>query len=71
MRRSLKAKSVKSLRTNAECPSLLPDQTKIAYKKRLDNKARGVWRLACWIFGLGRESLARRDAQRRRPGRVA
>ena len=30
-----------SLRTDAECPSLSPDQTKIAYKKRLDNKARG------------------------------
>ena len=35
MRGSLKTKSMISLRTDAECPSLSPDQTKVAYKKRL------------------------------------
>ena len=46
-----------SLRTDAECPSLSPDQTKIAYKKRLDSKARGVWRLAVLDLRTGQESL--------------
>lgn len=57
MRGSLKAKSMMSLRTNAECPSLSPDQTKIAYKKRLGNKALGVWRLAVLDLRTGQESL--------------
>jgi hypothetical protein len=57
MRGSLKGKSMSSLRTNAECPSLSPDQTKIAYKKRLDSKARGVWRLAVLDLRTGQESL--------------
>jgi Tol biopolymer transport system component len=57
MRGSLKSKSLVSLSTDAECPSLSPDQTKIAYKKRLDNKARGVWRLAVRDLRTGQESL--------------
>ena len=57
MRGSLKGKSMISLRTDAECPSLSPDQTKIAYKKRLDSKARGVWRLAVLDLRTGKESL--------------
>ena len=36
MRGSIKEKSMVSLRTDAECPSLSPDQTRIAYKKRLE-----------------------------------
>jgi hypothetical protein len=57
MRGSLKGKSMNSLRTDAECPSLSPNQTKIAYKKRLDSKARGVWRLAVLDLRTGQESL--------------
>jgi hypothetical protein len=57
MRGSLKSKSMISLGTNAECPSLSPDQTKIAYKKRLDNKVRGAWRLAVRDLHTGQESL--------------
>ena len=57
MRGSIKEKSMVSLRTDAECPSLSPDQTKIAYKKRLDSKARGVWRLAVLDLRTGQESL--------------
>jgi hypothetical protein len=57
MRGSLKGKSMNSLRTDAECPSLSPDQTKIAYKKRLESKARGVWRLAVLDLRTGQESL--------------
>ena len=57
MRGSLRAKSMVSLRTDAECPSLSPDQTKIAYKKRLDGKAREAWRLAVLDLRTGQESL--------------
>jgi Tol biopolymer transport system component len=57
MRGSLKGESMKSLRTDAECPSLSPDQTKIAYKKRLGDKAPGVWRLAVMDLASGQESL--------------
>ncbi len=57
MRGSLKTKSMISLRTDAECPSLSPDQTRIAYKKRLGSKARGVWRLAVLDLRTGKESL--------------
>jgi hypothetical protein len=57
MRGSLKTKSMTSLQTDAECPSLSPDQTKIAYKKRLGSNARGVWRLAVFDLRTGKESL--------------
>jgi hypothetical protein len=57
MRGSLKGKTMNSLHTDAECPSLSPDQTKIAYKKRVDSKARGVWRLAVLDLRTGQESL--------------
>jgi hypothetical protein len=57
MRGSLKSKSMVSLRADAECPSLSPDQTKVAYKKRLDDKARGVWRLAVLDLRTGQETL--------------
>jgi hypothetical protein len=57
MRGSVKTKSMISLRTDAECPSLSPHQTKIAYKKRLGSQARGVWRLAVYDLRTGKESL--------------
>lgn len=57
MRGSIKGKSMISLRTDAECPSLSPDQTKVAYKKRLDSRARGIWRLAVLDLRTGQESL--------------
>jgi hypothetical protein len=57
MRGSLKSKSMISLGTDAECPSISPDQTKIAYKKRLDSNARGVWRLAVLDLHTGKESM--------------
>jgi hypothetical protein len=57
MRGSLKGKSMNSLHTDAECPSLSPNQTKIAYKKRLDSEAHGVWRLAVLDLRTRQESL--------------
>jgi hypothetical protein len=57
MRGSIREKSMVSLRTDAECPSLSPDQTRIAYKKRLESKARGMWRLPMLDLQTGQESL--------------
>lgn len=57
MRGSLSAKKLTSLRTDAECPSLSPDGTKVAYKKRLGNAAPGVWRIAVLDMGTGKETL--------------
>ncbi len=57
MRGSTKEKSMVSLRTDAECPSLSPDQARIAYKKRPESKARGMWRLAVLDLRTGQESL--------------
>lgn len=37
--------SAKALRTNAECPSLSPDDTRVAFKKKVSDDPRAPWRL--------------------------
>ncbi|MEU5696794.1 hypothetical protein [Actinosynnema sp. NPDC020468] len=49
----LEAKSVTSLRRDAECPSLSPDGTKVAYKKRISRL--GPWDLAVLDLATGTE----------------
>lgn len=46
MRGSLSKRTMTSMRTDAECPSLSPDGTRVAYKVRLGNAAPGQWHLA-------------------------
>ncbi len=46
MKGSISKRTLISLRTDAECPALSPDGTKIGYKKRLGNPTPGVWRFA-------------------------
>ena len=46
VRGSIKERTMRALRTDAECPSLSPDGRHVAYKKRLGNPTPGVWRLA-------------------------
>jgi hypothetical protein len=53
-RGSLSKRSIETLRADAECPSLSPDGTKVAYKKRGD-RAAGDWRLAVLDLATGRE----------------
>ena len=60
-----------ALRTDAECPSLSPDGSRLVYKKRLGNPDPGVWRLASLDLATGVETVLAETAQRRRPGRVA
>jgi len=56
VRGSLSARRVSALRADAECPSLSPDRTRIAFKKHGDLPP-GQWRLAVYDLGSGRETL--------------
>lgn len=56
VRGSLRNRTMSALQTNAECPSLSPDGTRVAYKKRLDARP-GVWRLAVLDLATRHETL--------------
>ena len=57
VRGSIKTRTMRALRTDAECPSLSPDGRHVAYKKRLGNPTPGVWRLASLDLTTGAETL--------------
>ncbi|MGI8665368.1 MAG: hypothetical protein ACR2N4_04975 [Jatrophihabitans sp.] len=50
------ARTVTTLHSDAECPSLSPDGTTIVYKKRNGQPA-GHWRLASYTIATGQETL--------------
>lgn len=54
-RGQLSTRRVETMRTDAECPSLSPDGTKVAYKKRGDRE-RGDWRIAVLDLASGKET---------------
>ncbi|MBD0710530.1 MULTISPECIES: PD40 domain-containing protein [unclassified Streptomyces] len=47
--------SARALRENVECPSLSPDGTRIAFKKRVSDGPREPWRLYVYDLATGRE----------------
>ncbi|MFI8765977.1 TolB family protein [Streptomyces sp. NPDC053792] len=47
--------SARALRENVECPSLSPDGTRIAFKKRVSDGPREPWRLYVYELSTGRE----------------
>ena len=55
-RGSLSRRTLTTLRADAECPSLSPDGTRVAYKKRQDRRA-GDWRIAVLDLASGRETV--------------
>jgi hypothetical protein len=57
MKGSVSKRTLTSMRTDAECPALSPDGTKLGYKKRLGNPSAGVWRLAVLDLGTNTETL--------------
>ena len=54
---SMADQTLRALRNDAECPSLSPDGTRVAYKKRLGNPKPGVWRLAVLDLASDSETL--------------
>jgi hypothetical protein len=56
VRGSLSARRLTALREDAECPSLSPDRTRIAFKKH-GTLAPGHWRLAVYDVATGHETV--------------
>ena len=55
---SISGRSMASLQENAECPSISPDRTKVAYKKVVDRvNAQSVWAVAVRDIASGTETL--------------
>jgi hypothetical protein len=52
----LSTRTLQTIRADAECPSLSPDGTRVAYKKR-GNRGPGDWRLAVMDLATGRETM--------------
>ena len=57
MKGSIAARTMTSVRTDAECPSISPDRTRVAYKTRQGNPAPGQWRLAVYDLATGKETV--------------
>ena len=57
MKGSIAAQTMTSIRTDAECPSISPDRTRVAYKTRQGNPAPGQWRIAVYDLGSGTETV--------------
>jgi hypothetical protein len=55
-RGSLSGRTLTSIRADVECPSLSPDHTRIAFKRRGDLPA-GHWRLAVYNLATGAETV--------------
>jgi hypothetical protein len=55
-RGDLKAHTITTMNTDAECPSLSPDGKTVVYKKRGDRPA-GQWRLASLDIATGKETM--------------
>jgi hypothetical protein len=59
-RGSLRSKTVRTIRSDAECPSLSPDGQRVAYKK-LSGRAPGDWRIAVLDLASGKETVLAED----------
>jgi hypothetical protein len=55
VRGRISTRTVETVRPDAECPSLSPDSSKVAYKK-LGKRSPGDWRLAVLDLRTGRET---------------
>ncbi|HSA49566.1 MAG TPA: hypothetical protein VLH10_05565 [Yinghuangia sp.] len=56
VRGDLNARAMTVLRENVECPSLSPDGTRLAFKKKVSDDAREPWRLYVLDLATGRET---------------
>ena len=55
-RGSLSSRTISTLRSDAECPSLSPDQGRVAYK-RLQGRSPGDWQVAVLDLASGQENV--------------
>lgn len=61
MQGDLAARTLTALREDAECPSLSPDGTRLAYKVRLGNPTPGDWRIAVLDLATGQQTVLAGD----------
>ena len=54
---SISGRTMTSIRTDSECPSIAPDGTRVAYKTRHGNPAPGHWNIAVLDLATGRETV--------------
>lgn len=54
---SVSGHAMTSVRTDAECPSISPDRTRVAYKTRLGNPAPGQWSIAVLDLATGTQTV--------------
>ena len=54
---SISARTMTSIRTDAECPSIAPDGTRVAFKTRHGNPAPGYWNIAVLDIATGGETI--------------
>lgn len=57
MKGSISARTMTSIRTDAECPSISPDRTRVAYKTRQGNPAPGQWQIAVYDLATSTETV--------------
>lgn len=57
VRGNLRGRTMVAIKDTAECPSLSPDGTKVAYKKNLSTITTPDWTLAVLDFATGKETL--------------
>lgn len=57
VRGDLSARTLSAIRENAECPSLSPDESKIAYKKNISETPTAQWAIAVLDVASGTESV--------------
>jgi len=54
---SISGRTMTSLRTDAECPSISPDRTRVAFKTRQGNPAPGQWHIDVLDLATGKETV--------------
>jgi hypothetical protein len=57
VRGSVSGRAMTSIRTDAECPSISPDRTRVAYKTRQGNPAPGQWSIAVLDLATGTQTV--------------
>lgn len=57
MKGSIAERTLTSIRTDAECPSVSPDRTRVAYKTREGALAPGQWRIAVYDLASGVQTI--------------